>query len=388
MGDIRIVLEEAFGKLSNVSVDDLTALTRMPEIYSELIIMLMAVVTIAVGSSWSVPKKMRNKAKGLPPGIDDEDEAEDMQMTAKEAAMFPILGSGLLLSLYIAYQLFPQNLFNQILSAYLVIVSVYGVSAVLYRVTGSNMLSGILAIALGVAWHITRHFAVNNVIALGICLTSLWKVKLPTFTVGWLLLWGLFVYDIWWVFGTEVMVKVAKSIDGPVLLKVPKDLMAAEWTPKEMMMLGLGDIVIPGFFVALCLRYDYHKAAQFLESGKRASNAPVSKPLFLTAIVCYTLGLVHTIFVMFVFKAAQPALLYLVPWLTFGTLLAAVIAGDLTSMFSYSEDPPPEAEPTESLPMTDQIYNLFVAELFNLEKRKGDPKKKIPEKSQEEKKNE
>jgi minor histocompatibility antigen H13 len=30
---------------------------------------------------------------------------------------------------------------------------------------------------------------------------------------------GLFFYDIFWVFGTDVMVTVAKSFDGPI--KVP-----------------------------------------------------------------------------------------------------------------------------------------------------------------------
>jgi len=32
-----------------------------------------------------------------------------------------------------------------------------------------------------------------------------------------LMLWGLFFYDIFWVYGTDVMITVAKSIDAPML---------------------------------------------------------------------------------------------------------------------------------------------------------------------------
>lgn len=67
-------------------------------------------------------------------------------------------------------------------------------------------------------------------------------------------------------------------------------------------MLGLGDIVIPGMFIALALRYDYHRSAQ---------AATFSKPYFTAGIIAYIAGLVTTMTVMHTFKAAQPALLYL-----------------------------------------------------------------------------
>lgn len=39
---------------------------------------------------------------------------------------------------------------------------------------------------------------------------------------GAVLLSGLFVYDIFWVFGTPVMVTVAKSLDAPIKLLFPR----------------------------------------------------------------------------------------------------------------------------------------------------------------------
>ena len=67
------------------------------------------------------------------------------------------------------------------------------------------------------------------------------------------MLWGLFFYDIFWVYGTDVMVTVAKSLDAPIKLMFPYN-----WNedPPLFSMLGLGDIVIPGVFVSLCLKYD------------------------------------------------------------------------------------------------------------------------------------
>lgn len=85
-------------------------------------------------------------------------------------------------------------------------------------------------------------------------------------------------------------------------------------------MLGLGDIVIPGIFIALLLRFDH--------SLKRKS-----KTYFHSTCLAYFLGLMATIFVMHVFKHAQPALLYLVPACLGTPLLIALFKGDLSTLF-------------------------------------------------------
>lgn len=66
-------------------------------------------------------------------------------------------------------------------------------------------------------------------------------LNLGSTQVGMILLWGLFFYDIFWVFFTPVMVTVAKNIDGPIKLLFPNSM---AW--ENFNMLGLGDIVIPG----------------------------------------------------------------------------------------------------------------------------------------------
>lgn len=39
-----------------------------------------------------------------------------------------------------------------------------------------------------------------------------------------MLLAGLFIYDVFWVFATDVMTTVAKGIDAPILLQFPQDI--------------------------------------------------------------------------------------------------------------------------------------------------------------------
>ena len=133
------------------------------------------------------------------------------------------------------------------------------------------------------------------------------------------------------------MVTVAKSLDGPIKILFPRSIIPDPTTGKlEMSLLGLGDIVIPGFFLALLLRFDAHKA----NVPCFPTNVHVSfpKPYFHSALVGYVLGLGVTLYVMIVFEAAQPALLYLVPACLGSSLTCAFIRGELKELFAYSEE--------------------------------------------------
>jgi minor histocompatibility antigen H13 len=79
------------------------------------------------------------------------------------------------------------------------------------------------------------------------------NIMLGKFKVGFILLGLLFFYDIFWVLGTPVMVEVAKNLDGPIKLMFPKEIKDM-YELKDFNMIGLGDIVIPGIYVALMIR--------------------------------------------------------------------------------------------------------------------------------------
>jgi minor histocompatibility antigen H13 len=56
------------------------------------------------------------------------------------------------------------------------------------------------------------------------------------------------------------------------------------------------------------------------------------KVYFTVAMVCYAAALMTCAVVMLVFKAAQPALLYLVPYCLGGVIIAAAVRGELDKL--------------------------------------------------------
>lgn len=119
---------------------------------------------------------------------------------------------------------------------------------------------------------------------------------------------------------------VAKSFEAPIKLVFPQDLLENGLDAKNFAMLGLGDIVIPGIFIALLLRYDH--------SLNRKSHF-----YFYATFLAYIGGLGTTIFVMHVYKHAQPALLYLVPACLGVPLFLGLVRGDIKSMLAYEDHP-------------------------------------------------
>jgi minor histocompatibility antigen H13 len=99
------------------------------------------------------------------------------------------------------------------------------------------------------------------------------------------------------------MVSVATGLDVPIKLEWPKSVDFS--SQAGFTILGLGDIVIPGSFITMSLRYDLAR------SSKQDWRVDFDKPYFKAGLFAYVTGLGTTIFVMHTFKAAQPALLYL-----------------------------------------------------------------------------
>ena len=133
------------------------------------------------------------------------------------------------------------------------------------------------------------------------------------------------------------MVTVAKNFDAPIKFLFPKNIFAETY---QFSMLGLGDIVIPGVFVALMLRFDRKRAFPKLEAKDLILKgfSSFSRVYFNYTLVAYTLGLVTTIGVMHIFKAAQPALLYLVPFCLLASFFTAVFRGEVSALISYTEE--------------------------------------------------
>ena len=124
----------------------------------------------------------------------------------------------------------------------------------------STVAVAFVSLPLVVTWFMTRQWALSNFIALVLAAVFLKTVKLNRAKPAVLLLSLLFVYDIFFVFGSpyvfpqgkSVMVEVATSMDLPNKLGMPR-LLAAEGRGS---MLGLGDIVVPGLYLTFLSNLD------------------------------------------------------------------------------------------------------------------------------------
>jgi len=220
-----------------------------------------------------------------------------------------------------------------------------------WEFTGVDLVALVPAVLLCIRYFQTKHWTLNNVLGICFCIQGIERFSLGTYKIGAILLIGLFFYDIFWVFGTDVMVTVAKSLDGPIKILFPRSLVPNEETGKiELSLLGLGDIVIPGFFLALLLRFDAHKAgvASAAKEISKLVHAPFPKPYFHSCLFGYVLGMGTTMFVMIQFEAAQPALLYLVPACLGSSFLCAILKGEWKELLAYSEEEEEETETAET----------------------------------------
>ncbi|XP_796162.2 signal peptide peptidase-like 3 [Strongylocentrotus purpuratus] len=229
------------------------------------------------------------------------------------------------------------------------------------RFTSAEIMSFCLSVMLVFLWVMTGHWLLMDALAMGLCVTMIAFVRLPSLKVSTLLLTGLLIYDVFWVFfstyifNANVMVKVAtRPADNPVGMMAKKfNLGVARDAPQlslpgklifpsmhnagHFSMLGLGDIVMPGLLLCFVMRYDNYKRQQ----TDTLAPAPILPPnslsqkvtYFHCSLIGYFVGLLTATVSSEVYKNAQPALLYLVPFTLLPLLLMAYLKGDLRRMW-------------------------------------------------------
>ncbi|RMZ83807.1 hypothetical protein DV738_g860, partial [Chaetothyriales sp. CBS 135597] len=224
-------------------------------------------------------------------------------------------------------------------------------------------------------------------------------LQFMTPTTGWtgtLVLSALFVYDIYFVFFTPMMVTVATKLDVPIKLLFPQPdgcVLPPSGTAEDsavmqayreclakkraMAMLGLGDIVVPGMMIAFALRFDlflhYRQLARksSTETTPTTSNGKTEtvkaeyrsatgawgerfwtaktawseqlqaksfrKRYFYATLAGYVAGLAVTLVALQVMQHGQPALLYLVPGVLGMFWGTALLRGELKTLWNFSE---------------------------------------------------
>jgi len=325
-------------------------------------LLVMALLPIFIGAYRSVASHKDSKDKSAKSGEAPE------TMTQKDAMMFPLIASCALFGLYVVFQIFGKEYINMLLTFYFFVLGIFAlvhmISPIVLRLIPSalpvipfhlkftqgegetqeaiidyefnthDLVCLALCACVGVWYILKKHWLANDLLGLAFAVNGVEMLHLNNVITGCILLGGLFFYDIFWVFGTDVMVTVAKSFEAPIKLVFPQDLLENGLDAKNFAMLGLGDIVIPGIFIALLLRYDH--------SLNRKSHF-----YFYATFLAYIGGLGTTIFVMHVYKHAQPALLYLVPACLGVPLFLGLVRGDIKSMLAYEDHPGLNDAPVE-----------------------------------------
>jgi len=297
-------------------------------------------------------------------------------MTKKDAMLFPIIAGVTLGSLYLAFKFLDKDWVNFLFQFYFTIAGIAVITSFLYNRTKegfpeltSNILFTLPQIKfitdaptnfdvlytllmlvsspIGIGYLVTKHYMLNNILGIFFSLFGIESFLLGSCHIGFILLSALFFYDIYFVFFTPLMVTVAKNLDGPIKLMFPK---IWEWeSQKDFNMIGLGDIVLPGVFVALMFRFDYLRTLKNLM--KKQDNLPKDKKnntniqftlsnfnTFLWTFFGYFMGILSTLAIMNFFMHAQPALLYLVPGVLIFSSLAALVGGYFSFFFGYDEN--------------------------------------------------
>jgi minor histocompatibility antigen H13 len=377
--EVEAILEAVKENVANETGKPVSTPEGIAFAYGSLVV--MALIPIFLGSFRSVKHQNDQKAAGEPVE----------SMSSKDAAIFPIYASCALFGLYIFFKLFSKDYINLLLTIYFFFLGVFALAHILspivsqlvpvgfpnanyqllffkrsdqapvtaahpsevvargnataenqppaqeellnYEFDRRDILCLLVCIGIGFWYFVKKHWIANNLFGLAFAVNGVELLQLPRISTGCILLGGLFFYDIFWVFGTDVMVTVAKSFEAPIKLVFPQDILEnGPFMANNFAMLGLGDIVIPGIFIALLLRFDL----------SQKKDGP--KVYFYTGFLAYISGLLLTIFVMHVYKHAQPALLYLVPACVGAPLLMALVRGELMLLFKYDDSGSSESE--------------------------------------------
>ncbi|XP_028636522.1 signal peptide peptidase-like 2C isoform X1 [Grammomys surdaster] len=198
------------------------------------------------------------------------------------------------------------------------------------------LLAGLCALVT-VLWVIYRNedrwaWLLQDTLGVAYCLFVLRRVRLPTLKNCTSFLLALLAFDVFFVFITPLFTKTGESImvevaSGPadsssrerlpMVLKVPRlSFSALTLCDQPFSILGFGDIVVPGFLVAYCHRFDVQIQSH--------------QVYYMACTVAYAVGLLVTFVAMVLMQMGQPALLYLVSSTLLTSLAVAACRQELS----------------------------------------------------------
>ena len=191
--------------------------------------------------------------------------------------------------------------------------------------------------AMAAVWVAERHasfaWILQDIMGVAVLVTIVKLVAIPNLKMASLMLSLLLLYDVFFVFITPLLTSQSESImvhaatgsktrqdtDGcvrpkemmPFLLQIPR-LVTPLCQCARNSMLGFGDVVFPGWLVALCLRCDCYLAI-VAPAGAPKGGCFSRYSYTIVGAVAYCVGLAMAFVAAGYMDSAQPALLYLTP---------------------------------------------------------------------------
>jgi minor histocompatibility antigen H13 len=310
-------------------------------------LLVFTLVPIFIGS-------MRSRKLSPVSSVKSNEPNEVTVIGSKEAMRFPVIAAGVLLTLYVTIKYISPDLVNLLISFYFLLIGAYCLKYYIHlqildrniikstwkyskmisipylipspevlEITLQDLVGYGISIPIALLYIVTKNWVLSNVFGIVLSIHAIENMPLGSFLVGFGLLGGLLVYDVFFVFGTDVMLTVAKNIDAPIKLLFPKPL-------QGFSMIGLGDIVLPGILVAMTLRYDLLRLHKRDQKGIHL--------YFISSMLGYAAGILLTFLAMVVMDKEQPALLYLVPCTIISVLLPALVTKELGQLWVYKEE--------------------------------------------------
>jgi len=315
--------------------------------YSAWVIVILA--SIFVFAITRITKPLR---------IEDEDQAGDLR--EEHAILFFVGASITLLMIY-----FFDWLMTYLLTAMVTISSFSAICIIFYLVferffpkwysegdcfagvSVSDIVSIPTSLLIVAGWFFTRHYLLNNLIAVSLAYLAIRMINVSRFYIVLIFLGLMFVFDIFWVFGSakiissakgeghfshgefhlesstvSVMEKAATAIDIPIKIIIPNALTLIA-KPLDFSLLGLGDIIIPSIALKFFKKFD--------ERVRSIGLHGISSFGYFIGMIAAQVGVQ-------LMETGQPALMYLVPIILGLATLKALIKGDLEKLWQYSDE--------------------------------------------------
>ncbi|XP_062937546.1 signal peptide peptidase-like 2C [Cynocephalus volans] len=342
--------------------------------YNIVVIFILAVGTVAVGGYWAGLSEadwlQRRRARGgggpgghnqppaaaaqgMPHGVqEEEDEDAPVDFTPAMTGVLVTMCCSIMLLLYFFYDCFVYVMIaifglgagTSLYSCLTPLVHHLPLQQCQWPLPGCRaslqlpllLLAG-LCTMVTVLWVAYRNedcwaWLLQDTLGVASCLFILRRVRLPTLKNCTSLLLALLAFDVFFVFITPLLTKTGESImvevaSGPadsssherlpMMFRVPwLSFSALTLCDQPFSILGFGDIVVPGFLVAYCHRFDVQVCSR--------------QVYFVACTVAYAVGLLVTFIAMVLMQMGQPALLYLVSSTLLTSLAVATHRQELT----------------------------------------------------------